>query len=165
MGCDIHIYVERKNNGKWLVVNPKEGSKLEADWRRSPSTNPMYEMAQLGLPEAEREPEHPEDWPTGRNYALFGLLAGVRGQRPCATGEPKGMPRNVSKKVGLRYRDWGLDAHTPSWLTLRELKEKIFGREETKWCRFHHLEAELEEVAVQYGIDFGEIRIVFWFDN
>ena len=59
---------------------------------------------------------------TGRNYNLFGFLAGVRNQEN-QYFKPKGFPKNASKEIKKIFKSWGRDAHTPSYLTLAELKE------------------------------------------
>jgi hypothetical protein len=93
MGCDIHVYVEKKTNGKWDRVLKK--------------------------------------FDLGRNYKLFSIFANVRngyGFAGSDTGdaleyiaEPKGLPKDLTKEVEKEYLELGSDAHTPSWLTLKEI--------------------------------------------
>lgn len=58
MGCDIHLYVERKNpvSGQWEFV-PAEGHAPQDEWDKK---NNRW------------------DWYGGRNYDLFAILADVR---------------------------------------------------------------------------------------
>lgn len=91
-----------------------------------------------------------------RWYTLFGYLAGVRGiEDPIV--EPRGFPSKVSDEVKKDYESWDSDAHTPSWLTFKELKmlPKEFKKEP-----FY---VYLESLAKLHGED--NVRLVFWFDN
>lgn len=152
MGCDIHMFAEKKVNGKWEQI----GKIFE---------NPYYD--------SERESEVDEygyEWNakftnqpyTGRNYDLFAILADVRNGRGFAgvkTGEgfnpiasPKGLPKDISKEllkeenctvgddysveqlsgwVHNGYSEWveenvsctNPDYHSHSYFTVKELKE------------------------------------------
>ena len=73
-----------------------------------------------------------QDWYPGRNYDEFAILADVRNGSGFAgvdTGDlyepiaaPKGIPDDCSDEVLDDYEGWGADAHSASWLTLKELK-------------------------------------------
>ena len=106
MGCDIHFYVEKNVDGKWIsadkwIVDKYMDKKVEQE---------LYD---------------------GRNYSLFAILADVRngyGFAGCKTGEgfkpissPRGLPVDMSQEVGNRAEMWGLDGHSHSWLTVEEL--------------------------------------------
>ena len=58
----------------------------------------------------------------GRNYELFGLLAGVRGTREALVA-PRGLPGDISVRAykGLQSSD----LHCHSWLSRRELRAAI----------------------------------------
>ena len=106
MGCDIHVYMEKKQtvNGvkKWTDFN---------NW----NINPYYNSSKY-----EKDEYIINSIYDGRNYELFGILAGVR----CMTDpivDPRGMPSNVSDYIKKAYDGWGSDAHTPSYFTVREL--------------------------------------------
>jgi hypothetical protein len=59
-----------------------------------------------------------------RNYSLFATLADVRNYDDTEyICEPKGFPKNASTYVEREYDSWGFDAHSCSYLTLRELIE------------------------------------------
>ena len=68
-----------------------------------------------------RVPMTPEpfDW---RSYERFGFLADVRNYSavPPITA-PRGFPEDASDEVRKDYEGFGLDAHTPSWLSVDEL--------------------------------------------
>ncbi|MCK4815818.1 hypothetical protein KA005_08610 [bacterium] len=107
MGCDIHIYTEKKDhNGVWGCADFYE-------------VNKYYDK--LDEDEWEQEYSH-VDFYRGRNYELFGALAGVRS----GTNKfipPKGVPSDASKECLADFERWNSDAHTPSWLTLAEIKQ------------------------------------------
>lgn len=100
MGCDIHMYLEKKVNGKWISADPviKDSDGLfDVDSRHR-----VY---------------------TQRNYLLFSVLAGVREPKPGVWQKykVKGFPDDADPMVKKIYEQWGSDAHTPSHLTLKDL--------------------------------------------
>lgn len=105
MGCDIHIYVEKKENGRWVSADT---------WKKDSDFNYV----------------HPQVY-EGRCYDLFAILADVRNGRGFAgvkTGEgfnpisePKGLPEDVSPEVLSASDGYGIDGHSHSHHTLREL--------------------------------------------
>jgi hypothetical protein len=94
MGCDIHLFVERKVGDVWKRVSSKRGYKGPHDLEPS--------------------------WRPCRNYTLFGILAGVRSTILNADIPPRGLPEDVSKAVKKEFKNYH---HTPSYLTLPELIE------------------------------------------
>jgi len=118
MGCDIHLYVEKRVGDKWEAV---------------PGPNPWH-----GMWDDEPE-ERLNDWIwDGRHYDLFAIMANVRngyGFAGCDTGDgfvpiamPKGLPDDVSPAIKASADGWGCDGHSYSWLTLRELQEYDWNR-------------------------------------
>ena len=116
MGCDIHLYVEKRVGGRWVSADT---------WL--PDTSPVLED------EAEPRLKVPDEarYYTDRNYSLFAILANVRngwgtagfttgtGFRPIAM--PRGLPADVSPEVQAEADDCGRDGHSHSWLTVAEL--------------------------------------------
>ena len=106
-----------------------------------------------------------------RIYALFGALAGTRGS--FYLYDPRGLPKDISPEVLAEYQSWEEDAHTPSWLTTKELRKcldmtinelsKEYDIKEVKsWLKSYEGIYEY----MKYSEDEGEpSRIVFWFDN
>lgn len=83
MGCDIHLYIEKKIDEKeWVYIG-------ESDYN-------------------------------GRDYELFGFMAGVRGSQQYF--KQKGLPDDISSGVRKICVDYGSDGHSHSWLTLEELQ-------------------------------------------
>ena len=105
MGCDIHLYVEKKVGTKWVCLNPMT---------YCPFADKLYE--ERTLDKIFRD----------RNYELFGWLAQVRCEQENSF-EAKGFPFDSSQEVKKEYLDWDKDAHSASYLTLRELKENMIG--------------------------------------
>lgn len=69
----------------------------------------------------------PFDW---RSYGRFGFLADVRNYSDVdPITEPRGFPADASPEVRADYDGWGVDAHTPSWLTLEELSAYDYDQE------------------------------------
>lgn len=128
MGCDIHLGVEKRVNGKWERVNPPDDYPRD-EWDKEQlakhtlgSENHRWYTARLA-----------EKWYGDRNYEAFAVLAGVRNYfdiEPIA--EPRGWPADMSEalKERIDFRkdreidDWlWFGDHTASWLTARELAE------------------------------------------
>jgi hypothetical protein len=98
----------------------------------------------------------------GRNYELFGLLAGVRGGEPLF--DPKGSPTDMSWDYGSALRTYGEDAHSASFLTADEFSEVAQAwderyADEDKWTGIR-LFAIYKMLA-----DLPNGRLNFFFDN
>jgi hypothetical protein len=193
MGCDIHLYIEKKIKGKWI---PAQGFMQTSDEERSVPDVPFNDRF------------------NDRDYLLFGFLAGVRDSTN-QHFEPKGFPDDASKEVKRVYEGWEGASHTPSYLTLAELKsvdwdhemikiDRLFLKKQLKafnesvakgkpnynlidtWCggtndMKNWVHAEIERPirfefrrfydlvfwlnSYDYRCKEDEIRIVFWFDN
>ena len=100
MGCDIHMYVEKRVNGRWEHVPPPSAF----GWGDLDST----------LVDGS--------WDLGRNYALFTVLSGVRNDH-CENKPikqcPHTLPSDISKLVADRSEEGGYHSH--SSYTLAEL--------------------------------------------
>ena len=81
--------------------------------------NPYY---QEGNDEGERM-LNIESLYSGRNYELFGILAGVRDHNNDSIDDPRGLPEDVSEVTKKESDRWDGDGHSHSWLTLKELRE------------------------------------------
>lgn len=151
MGCDIHMYIEKKKNGKWI---PAQGFMQTGDRTDGPPDVPYHDQFNQ------------------RNYALFGFLAGVRNS-DIVWFKPKGFPEDASKEVKRVYRRWGVDAHTPSYLTKEELdrvdwdgKIDCYGKIQTRKEAFYPFWDLVYWLnSYDYTCNPDEIRLVFWFDN
>lgn len=105
----------------------------------------------------------------GRYYIMFGVLAGVRYiVEPIV--QPRGIPNDISHEVLCDWEQEEDSCHTPSWLTLAEL------RLATKDKKRYNKEERQSLKPLINGIDFmvdaswryvedSEVRLVFWFDS
>ena len=154
MGCDIHVYMEKKNKeyGEWETIN-------------------LYRIDQYS-----NDIELVNAY-SGRDYVLFSILAGVRGwENPFIS--PRGIPEDASTKL---EQIWAGDkedyCHTPSWYDLYELDLFIKGyiadhpeNEEGINDRLKGFITSLVnycEFAGEYIWTYrpNEYRVVFWFDS
>jgi hypothetical protein len=110
MGCDIHLFTEIKKS-----INSQDKWVNADNWRY----NPYY---QEGNDDGERMLSV-ESIYSGRNYELFGILAGVRDHSNDSIDDPRGLPEDVSEVTKKESDRWDGDGHSHSWLTLKELKE------------------------------------------
>ncbi|PCI96619.1 MAG: hypothetical protein COB15_09535 [Flavobacteriales bacterium] len=173
MGCDIHSFVEKKNEkGDWEKVSDCITlGEFDRNWYK------------------KEKGDSPFDW---RSYSIFAFLAGVRNYDHCdPISEPRGVPDDHSLEVGNEYDDdWGL--HSASHLTIKELNDFNYDKEfwnrriskqtgPNSWTGAGIAE-EGEGNVVSYRENLGEgffrclkdlnkigdptnVRIVFWFDN
>ena len=168
MGCDIHSFAEVKRNSKWEKVNNHFSidNLMKKYEKKDKGYNPFY-------------------W---RCYSVFAFLADVRNYDKCKPlSSPKGIPSDVSDEIKEEYKNWEGDAHSSSYLTLRELTE--FDYNKTFWNRriiknnngatlAEKGEGKIITYKENLGLDFfkhlselkklgniDNVRIVFWFDN
>ena len=146
MGCDIHLYVERKENGRWVSLDKWT---VDADEFGREGAGVMWE---------DRFYRH-------RNYLLFGILAGVRDRSLASISKPRGLPKDVTLEVQKESESWNTDGHSHSWLTLAELQSY-------DWSSALAEPVGAPSTFVNEAIPkleaLGEpesVRIVFFFDN
>jgi hypothetical protein len=113
-----------------------------------------------------------------RDYDLFGMLAGARGDQDLPPlFEPRGLPPEYGTEVGALYFErelvegsWRVtpnpDWHSASWLTTAEVRAALahHGRPLGE-CgpEFRAAVAAMDELDRCFGS--GASRLVFWFDN
>ena len=95
MGCDIHAIAEYYKDGEWHRAIPLTTEDGYTTFRN--------------------------EFVDGRNYQLFGILAGVRNEGMPCISEPKGMPEECSPEWRAYCNQWGIDLHSHSWIPLLEL--------------------------------------------
>lgn len=118
MGCDIHIYVERRGGDRWISTD------AWYDGPDQPGRRTVYKWGPGFTREAG--PIY-----SSRNYDLFAILAGVRNGRGfagCDTGDgfapislPRGVPKDASPEYFHEVERWGNDGHSHSYLTVGEI--------------------------------------------
>lgn len=111
MGCDIHIQIEKRVNGKWERV-------------------PWVDEFKRNYPETYGHLDGALDMPAlfdNRNYDLFGVLADVRngtwGEEHPPIASPRGWPDDMAAPQICDGEPEWLGDHSFSWVTLRELQE------------------------------------------
>lgn len=97
----------------------------------------------------------------GRDYELFGKLAGVRGGG-CLV-EPRGFPDDASPYIKDEWRECG--DHTPSWLSPQEFDEAFFACAVPagNTADYRAVMKTLHALADEVG--GSNVRFVFWFDS
>lgn len=131
---------------------------------------------------------------TTRSYGLFGFLANVRNYSHVPViAQPRGLPEDIAYRTADAYEQWDNDAHTPSWLSVKELLD--YDYDQVFWDRrvvkqtgpnswsgaALAEEGEGEHPTLRaflgdwwfemvsnwgaYHADPSCVRIVFWFDN
>ena len=212
MGCDIHMWVEKKNpvTHKWdkmgkvffesygaalivkhlvnnMGITEDEGWVILQKWRdgEEPS-NKLEEFIignyipknmgdkHLGWWEANEKgllPYPYSDQPYGgRCYRLFGALAGVRDTsiEMIVPGRYNQLPDDVSVELESMSDDFGVDGHSHSYLTLRELMDSKYYKMTEQELADMGIDPYFFKTMVPDLQKFGnpdDIRIVYWFDN
>lgn len=213
MGCDIHMYVEKKNpvTHNWdkmgnvffqsygaslilrhLVTNmgitEDEGWTILQKWRDGEEPSNKLEEYIIGSYIPKNMADKHSDWYEshekgllpypysdqpygGRCYRLFGALAGVRDtsmDRVVPDRYDNQLPDDVSDEIKDISDDWGVDAHSHSYLTLRELMNSKYYNMSAQELYDMGIDTYFFKTMVPDLQKFGDpddIRIVFWFDN
>lgn len=187
MGCDIHMWMETRRDGVWSIVKTVPcgrcyGTGLQGNqtcWSCKGDTVDILEQVKENYG-SDAEPDHHDVWRGGRiyhnrNYALFGVLAGVRSR---CYGDPLYPPRGIPSDASPEYRDMaeGLDWHSHHWLSYLELVEvctvqqclDLDDSHAPGWMPLKEFVTYvviglLEPIAKELGDD--NVRVVFYFDN
>lgn len=105
----------------------------------------------------------------GRNYILFGALAGVREYNMEIISDfAKGLPVDVSTEVCGILDSWGIDGHSHSYLTVKELIDSKYYKMSEKELNDIGMGSFFFKSVVDTLLNMGDpedVRIVFWFDN
>ena len=100
-----------------------------------------------------------------RDYALFGVLAGVRAVEYEPISNKRGLPDDCCEEFVELARAWARDAHNHGWVTLQELVDYPPDKGEPISGTLRELIFLLGRVANAYGAEHDAIRLVFFFDN
>jgi hypothetical protein len=174
-GCDIYIRLEKINkDGKWVPIDHYQ---IREDWDDQKNICKTF-------------PFFPVSIYDGRDYELFGLLAGVRSTYPEPIAEPRGIPESANRYIKDEFAA-NKYLHTPSWLTLGELRKTWYKHSQDEPLDedgFHNvyirllegiikpIERRIEEVEFLFcetDVELEEkcrnywdsVRMVFWFDS
>ena len=136
MGCDIHLYCEKQ---------------IDIDGKKIWWCADRFMLNEYYLTD-KTEPKLLVDHIYGdRDYTLFAVLAGIRDNGTTEMiDEPRGLPKDVSAIIKKESDDWGVDGHSHSWLTAKELFDYQKKHLTTKYRGMVHGDA-LEKLD-KYGI-------------
>ena len=102
------------------------------------------------------------DWDVGRDYALFNLLAGVRGgwgENIKTIDDPRGIPSDCSEEYQFTSDRMDSDGHSHSYLSANEILGNV---DKDNFISMYNHAVELKERADGNG---NNARFVFFFDN
>ena len=152
MGCDIHLFIEKRDKGskKWVRVNKTLPVDTEKDICYCDNLDDDEELCSCCKDSSIHIP---------RCYALFTILAGVRDYDYKPISEPRGLPKDISEELKDCIYDHA--EHSFSYHTLHVLKKY-------KWEYDFDVFSDivmpmLEKIAEEVGDK--NVRIVFGFDN
>jgi hypothetical protein len=159
----MHFYVERKSTRlkRQELLNEvfNDDEKLEMEWESADSWNTVGDGGVVKILDRS------ERFYSGRNYTLFGILAGVRTiPKNGPISKPKGFPNDASDDIKSEYEAWYGDSHSTSNFTLKELKE-------VDWSKYsensQQLVSFMETIEKMEKLDSNpeNVRCIFWFDN
>ena len=166
MGTDIHVFMERRYQGRWVPVHPPEVKDPE-DWdelgRYAEPLSPMEQLAHEAMPLEERIPSLAAEWWVSRDYTLFTNLAGVRNYGDALVfAEDIGAPDDMSEAVEEQLEHY----HTPSYWVLQDLEhENVSARHGGVSKRVQTLIDAMRDIAKAYNLNHTEVRMVFGFDS
>lgn len=145
MGCDIHLFLERKTNKGWVINTP------------------------YGKGEYVTNIQIIDNYP--RCYMLFGILAGVRNNCVRPIAQPRGVPDDCCKEYRAFVDEWDGDGHNHSFFGVSELKaaiNKYTGDEKALLEEFTEHIMKMIDVMRPWmkGLEQPEeYRVCFFFDN
>ena len=141
MGCDIHLFVEVRKDGKWEAIKDidKDVLKLaqeDLDRFKQFGAAEMPGYTEQDFVERVEQASQPKYMflYNGRNYNLFSMLAGVRNGY-VANGNTyeitpidyaRGVPSDASAAYQEYVDEWRRDGHSHSYFTLTELDDPSY---------------------------------------
>lgn len=165
MGCDIHLFVEVRKNGKWEAI--KDIDKI-ALWQAQENLKDFEnfdegevsgytEMDFIERVEQESKPKYMFLY-NGRNYNLFSMLAGVRNgyisngntYEITPIDYARGVPDDASSAYKEYVDEFGTAGHSHSYFTLTELDDPSYWTSSEKFGGYmtpeafkNHMEREI----------------------
>ena len=165
MGCDIHFFTERKTSSN-NYQGPKDLSEDRNNKIEQIIDNKPVEERWVSADYWEIEDEswgvpYSRSYYKGRNYYLFSILAGVRGDTE-PIDYPRGIPEDSSSGYSYITNQWEGDGHSHSYFTLKELLEVDWD-----YYQKEHLSEFMETIEKMKLVnnDPEKVRCVFFFDN
>jgi len=173
MGCDIHFFVEKFSTDKDYEgpkgVQEERNAKIvevletESEPRGITADSWEYLDEDEGDEYAYWSVVRDKRFYAGRNYYLFTILAGVRGNwDDDKISKPRGVPDDISDAYKEQLRQWEGDAHSKSYFTLKELLDVDWSKYETEYISEFF---ETIEKMKKLDTDPEKVRCLFFFDN
>ncbi len=165
MGCDIHLFVEKKIYN--IIGFEKKEYWISIDkWTKN-------EYFHFYPNEPEWEVSIENEMYSKRNYFLFSILANVRNKDNSIIpiSIPRGLPDDVTKEIKILSDYEGADGHSHSWLSVKEILEYNWNQEyfkDGKKYLYRDICSEFIDGFIPELLkiaDPKDLRIVFWFDN
>lgn len=164
MGCDIHLYHERRKKGS-PVWEPTHGLDITAHQEHLEDLKDCNELEKLT--EALNGPLPAKGSRSERDYHAFARLGMAWRVHTDHALMIKDLPEDVSPAVYTAAVRYGEDGHNHSWTTLAEILRvsvesvlKSAGDMKGDLADYISELERLEREQPEY-----EHRIVFWFDN
>lgn len=178
MGCDIHCYVAKRvkdNNGYHYEAAPIY-RKQRKNWLDDDSEM-VYNLCDIDV---------------GRDYQLFGVLAGVRYLGFEQIADARGFDEFCPEEIRAQYEEFSEDYHDVSFYNMNEIKEAIKDKKRyPKWNTYDTEDEDGNLVEVKdkndpgphqslkwfykhvmefanqawYFVEPEDVRVYFWFDN
>lgn len=165
MGCDIHFFTER-NTSSNNYQGPKDlsedrNNKIEQIIDNKPVEERWVSADYWEIEDESWSVPYSRSYYRGRNYYLFSILAGVRGDTE-PIDYPRGIPEDSSSGYSYITNQWEGDGHSHSYFTLKELLEVDWD-----YYQKEHLSEFMETIEKMKLInnDPEKVRCVFFFDN
>ncbi len=159
MGCDVHMFLERKledESNEWASADIWDKNDLFIDY--PDSSFPEYKVKAVNR------------LFNRSSYILYAILASVRNDdnKIIPIAKPRGLPSNVSEMVRRQEEFWGVEGHSHSWLTLDEIINYDWTQTFTDYhgeirCYKDYFEIFINKIHTINKT--GTFRTVFWFDN
>lgn len=158
MGCDIHIYRERRIDTQWETDTKVEQEGEGEDAYKSYESGMGY---------------------FSRNYWLFAALSQVRCYEALKIPAPahgRELPDDMTDMQKANHEQWDADAHSAGWLDMAELQELINKYEHGIVLYEGEFHPSVHEALVGLKEQAGtggyfdnlapeDCRIIFWYDN
>lgn len=173
MGCDVHMFTEIYAMRE-LYNLPIDEDKLRNDNINEILSDNIPVEKWVSADKWVCEVDDYEDveskyWDTtdryyrGRNYYLFGILAGVRdyGKNVNQIAPLRGVPDDASDAYKMIVDQWDGDGHSHSYYTLEELLNVKWDSYETSYIKDF---LECIEKLKKLG-EPSKVRLLFFFDN
>ena len=158
----LYRYLSGKNNPK----NKMEDYIMNKFLKNSITDDPHFRYWQ----DESKFPYPYTDQPyTGRNYSLFGALAGVRdNSMELIADMDRGLPDDVSDELCNIFDEWGMDAHSANYLYVDEIMDSYYYKMSDSDLNDLGLGTYFFRDVVDALLEIGDpkdVRLVFWFDN